>query len=74
MLDLTTMHFQNKLKPARIFKGSVDPPTSSSPTPHRSTSQAPRMITSISFDDRGDYLMTAGDDETFRLYSCKTGK
>lgn len=34
----------------------------------------PRHITGISFDDRGDQVITAGEDETFRLYNCKTGK
>lgn len=31
-------------------------------------------ITGVSFDDRGETLVTAGDDETFRLYNVKTGK
>ena len=31
-------------------------------------------MTGISFDDRGDQVITAGEDETFRLYNCKTGK
>ena len=34
----------------------------------------PRHITAISFDDRGDTLITAAEDDTFRLYNCKTGK
>lgn len=34
----------------------------------------PRHITAITFDDRGDQVLTASEDETFRLYSCKTGK
>ena len=36
--------------------------------------QGPRHITGVSFDDRGEFVLTAADDETFRLYNCKTGK
>jgi COMPASS component SWD2 len=32
------------------------------------------QITGLSFDDRGETLVTAGGDETFRLYNVKTGK
>ncbi|KAJ6570164.1 WD40-repeat-containing domain protein [Mycena vulgaris] len=64
-----------KFKPARIIKGAVEsvppPATSSQPRPQHS---GPRHITGISFDDRGDQLITASEDETFRLYNCKTGK
>lgn len=28
----------------------------------------------MSFDDSGNTIVTAGEDETFRLYSCKNGK
>lgn len=28
----------------------------------------------MAFDDFGDTLVTAAEDETFRLYNCKTGK
>ncbi|KAF9466540.1 WD40-repeat-containing domain protein [Collybia nuda] len=65
-----------KLKPARIMKGAVEPPTPPTPGSYsqRATNSAPRHITGISFDDRGDQVITAGEDETFRLYNCKTGK
>ncbi|KAI0029316.1 WD40 repeat-like protein [Vararia minispora EC-137] len=61
-----------KLKPAKIFKNSVEP----TPLPSPGTRQQPmtRQITGLSFDDRGDQLITAAEDETFRLYSCKSGK
>ncbi|KAL0954652.1 hypothetical protein HGRIS_003604 [Hohenbuehelia grisea] len=64
-----------KLKPARIFKGAIEPqpPPTPGSTP-RPPSAVPRHITGISFDDRGDQLITAAEDETFRLYNCKTGK
>ncbi|EIW84216.1 WD40 repeat-like protein, partial [Coniophora puteana RWD-64-598 SS2] len=63
-----------KLKPAKIFKGAVEPtpqpPSGGSPRGHT----GPRHITALSFDDRGDQVVTASEDETFRLYNCKTGK
>ncbi|KAF8907341.1 WD40-repeat-containing domain protein [Gymnopilus junonius] len=65
-----------KLKPAKIFKTAVEPlaqTTSGTPT-QRPTAPPVRSITGICFDDRGDQLITAAEDETFRLYSCKTGK
>ena len=67
---------QGRLKPARIFKNAVEPTPPPSPSANTSRVQngSPRQITGISFDDRGDQLITAGEDETFRLYSCKTGK
>ncbi|KZT42166.1 WD40 repeat-like protein [Sistotremastrum suecicum HHB10207 ss-3] len=34
----------------------------------------PNQITGMSFDDRGDYLITAAEDECFKLWNCKTGK
>lgn len=64
--------FQTKLKPAKIFKGAVEPTPPS--TPVARSHQGPRHITAITFDDRGDQVLTAAEDETFRLYSCKTGK
>ncbi|KAJ6630995.1 WD40-repeat-containing domain protein [Mycena sp. CBHHK59/15] len=71
-LATTTMA---KFKPARIIKGAVEPlpppGTSNQPRPQF---PGPRHITGISFDDRGDQVITAAEDETFRLYSCKTGK
>ncbi|KAG8918718.1 member of Set1p complex, histone methyl transferase, partial [Tulasnella sp. 408] len=61
-----------RYKPAKIFKGSVDPPNAPSGSPGRP--QPPRHITGMAFDDFGDTLVTAAEDETFRLYNCKTGK
>ncbi|GLB40503.1 putative WD40 repeat-like protein [Lyophyllum shimeji] len=71
-----TNALMTKLKPAKIFKNAVEP-ASTPPAgnyPQRSANAGPRHITGISFDDRGDQVITAGEDETFRLYSCKTGK
>lgn len=31
-------------------------------------------VTSLSFDDRGEYLVSAGDDETIHIWSCAKGK
>ncbi|KIJ52535.1 hypothetical protein M422DRAFT_64987 [Sphaerobolus stellatus SS14] len=61
----------SRFKPAKIFKNAVEPPPPSTSGQRRSE---PRHITSIAFDDRGELLITAGEDETFRLYNCKTGK
>ncbi|KAI0050457.1 WD40 repeat-like protein [Auriscalpium vulgare] len=71
MLTLTPA-LMSKLKPAKIFKGSVEPPPP--PTAGNRSPPAARHITGMSFDDRGDHLVTASEDETFRLYSCKSGK
>jgi len=49
-------------------------PSSSSLGAPRGPVQGPRHITGVSFDDRGEFVLTAADDETFRLYNCKTGK
>ncbi|KAF9453458.1 hypothetical protein P691DRAFT_43579 [Macrolepiota fuliginosa MF-IS2] len=62
----------SKYKPAKIFKNIVDPPAAG--TPAQRTNNGPRHITGITFDDRGDTLVTSAEDETFRLWSCKTGK
>ncbi|EJF64604.1 WD40 repeat-like protein [Dichomitus squalens LYAD-421 SS1] len=75
-LALTTA-LMSKLKPAKVFKTAVEPHTPPSPGQGSRSPQAqqgPRHITGLSFDDRGDQVITAGEDETFRLYSCKSGK
>ncbi|KAG9015928.1 member of Set1p complex, histone methyl transferase [Tulasnella sp. 427] len=61
-----------RYKPARIFKASVDPPNA--PSASSARPPPPRHITGMSFDDFGDLFVTAAEDETFRLYNCKTGK
>jgi COMPASS component SWD2 len=68
--------FQTKLKPAKIFKAVLEPTPPSTPSSHvyRSVQAGPKNITGITFDDRGDLVVTAGEDETFRSYNCKTGK
>ncbi|KAF9484329.1 WD40 repeat-like protein [Pholiota conissans] len=65
-----------KLKPAKIFKNAIDPgpPPQASGNQQQKTPPPPRSITGITFDDRGDQVVTAGEDETFRVYNCKTGK
>lgn len=70
---LLTNSLMTKLKPAKIFKTVVDPAAPGSSL-QRPQSAGPRHITGITFDDRGDHLVTAAEDETFRLYSCKTAK
>ncbi|KAH8118127.1 WD40 repeat-like protein [Phellopilus nigrolimitatus] len=68
--------FMGKFKPAKIFKTAVEPVSPASPggMSHRAMHQGPRHITGLTFDDRGDFVVTAAEDETFRLYSCKSGK
>jgi WD40 repeat protein len=67
-----TIPRQSKYKPAKIFKSVVDPPA---PGPSATrTNNGPRHITGITFDDRGDQIVTAAEDETFRVWNCKTGK
>lgn len=68
------MVLQAKFKPAKIFKGAVEPTPPSTPGGSSRVNAGPRHITAITFDDRGDQVLTASEDETFRLYSCKTGK
>ena len=65
----------SRIKLAKIYKTAVDPAPvpSGSSSPYRHSTQ-PRHITAMLFDDRGDKLITAAEDETFRLYNCKTGK
>lgn len=31
-------------------------------------------VTSLDFDDTGEFCIAAGDDETLQLYDCKLGK
>ncbi|KAJ7220043.1 WD40-repeat-containing domain protein [Mycena pura] len=63
-----------KFKPAKIMKGAVEPLLAPGTPNQPRPTQGPRHITGISFDDRGDQVITASEDETFRLYSCKSGK
>ncbi|CAK5268822.1 unnamed protein product [Mycena citricolor] len=73
-IQLTSISM-TKLKPAKIIKNAVEPTPQPGPsgTP-RPQYSGPRHITGISYDDRGDQVITASEDETFRLYNCKTGK
>ncbi|KAF8656806.1 hypothetical protein AX16_002356 [Volvariella volvacea WC 439] len=64
----------SRFKPAKIFKNSIDQVQPSPGGYPPRANQGPRHITGISFDDRGDQVITAAEDETFRLYNCKTGK
>lgn len=78
LLNLILRLTQMKLKPAKVFKAAVEqlpqPPPTSGTSGSRMPNAGPRHITGISFDDRGDQVITAAEDETFRLYSCKSGK
>src|SRR5271169_2305228 len=40
----------------------------------RFSSKHGTRITSVDFDDTGEWCITAGDDETIQLYDCKRGK
>ena len=71
----TQSMLQGKVKPAKIFKGAIEPQPPPTPGSYsRNPNMGPRHITGLSFDDRGDQVVTAAEDETFRLYNCKTGK
>ncbi|KAF7424272.1 member of Set1p complex, histone methyl transferase [Pleurotus ostreatus] len=61
-----TNQLMGKFKPAKIFKGAVEATPPPSPG-GRTSSNGPKHITGISFDDRGDQVITAAEDETFRL-------
>lgn len=50
---------QSSFKPAKVFKGHNAPQCS---------------FTSLDFDDRGDWLITAGEDESMQLFDVRTGK
>ncbi|KAG9124521.1 member of Set1p complex, histone methyl transferase [Ceratobasidium sp. 392] len=60
-----------RLKPARIFKGAVETEATSTASNRNSM---PHHITGLTFDDQGDFLLTASEDETFRLYNVRTGQ
>ncbi|EGN99096.1 hypothetical protein SERLA73DRAFT_137243, partial [Serpula lacrymans var. lacrymans S7.3] len=49
----------NKLKPAKIYKGAVEPLPPPTPGSYTRSNAGPRHITGISFDDRGDQILTA---------------
>lgn len=63
-----------KLKPAKIYKGAIEQTPAPAGTPQRSSSTGPKHITGLSYDDRGENLITAAEDETFRLYNCRSSK
>ncbi|TFK27158.1 WD40 repeat-like protein [Coprinopsis marcescibilis] len=64
-----------RFKPAKIFQKAVEVGPAPAPTgPQRPSHQGPKQITGICFDDKGEFLITAAEDETFRTYNCKTGK
>ncbi|KAJ5101817.1 WD repeat protein [Penicillium alfredii] len=47
-------------RPAKSFKTSKQ--------------ETPNYVTSLDFDDQGDYLVAAGDDETIQVFDIKEGK
>jgi COMPASS component SWD2 len=54
-----------------VFTNAVDAPAQDGTV---KKSPSPAQITGLSFDDRGETLVTAGGDETFKLYNIKSGK
>lgn len=54
-----TPEIMSSLKPSRIFRKHNEPTKS---------------FTSLSFDDRGEWLITANEDETLQLFDCRKGK
>ncbi|OCF56750.1 compass component swd2 [Kwoniella mangroviensis CBS 10435] len=68
----------NKFRPSKHFKDALDPESSTStPTSfldQQSQAGGLKNITSLSFDDTGDRLVTAGNDDMFVLWDCKKGK
>ncbi|OSX57840.1 hypothetical protein POSPLADRAFT_1076275 [Postia placenta MAD-698-R-SB12] len=63
-----TPAMMGRLKPAKIFKNAVEQqPPSPGNQSGRPQNTVTRHITGISFDDRGDQVVTASEDETFRL-------
>ncbi|EEP80127.1 hypothetical protein UREG_04969 [Uncinocarpus reesii 1704] len=48
-------------RPSKVFRGN-------------SRSNGQQYITSVDFDDQGDYLVAAGDDEMLQLFDVKEGK
>jgi COMPASS component SWD2 len=73
-LRLTTCR-QGRFKPSKVFTNAVDVPAppSDSQTRKLPTNTGSVQITGLSFDDRGETLITAAGDETFRVYNVKTG-
>ncbi|KAL9933343.1 hypothetical protein V8E36_008061 [Tilletia maclaganii] len=57
-LELNASRMAN-FKPAKVFSEAVE---------------KGQDITSLTYDSKGDYLLTAAEDDTFNLYSCKKGK
>ncbi|KZO96628.1 WD40 repeat-like protein [Calocera viscosa TUFC12733] len=60
----------SRLRPARVFQKAVEP----GPSEPSGGGPGPRMITSLSFDNTGEFLVTAAEDEAFKLYNCRQGK
>ncbi|WVR05566.1 hypothetical protein IAU60_002585 [Kwoniella sp. DSM 27419] len=67
----------NSFRPAKHFKDALDPETPTGSTglslPDAAGS-ASKSLTSLCFDDLGDRMVTAGDDDKFVLWDTKRGK
>ncbi|KAG8824353.1 member of Set1p complex, histone methyl transferase [Serendipita sp. 401] len=68
---LLTTNIMARFKPAKVFTDAVEQPAQEQTGRKPSSST---QITGLTFDDRGETLVTSGGDETFRLYNTKTGK
>jgi len=55
----TSELLQSNFKPAKVFRDRI---------------AEGKSFTSLSFDDKGEQVVTAGEDETIQLFSCKSGK
>ncbi|WWC88184.1 uncharacterized protein L201_003089 [Kwoniella dendrophila CBS 6074] len=75
-----TLDIINKFRPAKHFKDAVDPESSSLSSFNNSAgidnkpNSTGKSITSLCFDDSGEKLVTAGNDDMFVLWDCKKGK
>jgi COMPASS component SWD2 len=64
---------QDSFRPAKIFRDAVDPKTPYTTESYPSSPPAPPQITSITFDDNGEFCVTAGEDEAFIVWDARKG-
>ncbi|WVW80485.1 hypothetical protein I302_102468 [Kwoniella bestiolae CBS 10118] len=69
----------NKFRPSKHFKDALDPESSSTSLPSppslsNDAGSAGKNITSLSFDDAGERMVSAGNDDMFVLWDVKKGR